>query len=397
MQFTASGETMLVVDESNLVKNHKAIRSQRIISIAQQCKYRVLLNGTPISKNEKDLFSQWYLLDWRILGYQSFWSFAANHLEYDPDRPGRIRRVLHIDYLTDKIAPYSFLVKREDCMTLPEKRIIRHWFDMPRRQWYHYDNVKEIFLSSLLMDEEHIGPAAIYRTFTALQDVTSGRRITSGVDEAIRHEPMYKDVYDNPRIEALLAELDGCDEKTVVWCRFSHEIEDVARVLRSEYGEASVVQFYGKMNTKARNAARESFEGDAQFFVANKVCAGYGLNLQFCHRAIYYNNDWDWATRAQSEDRLHRLGQENEVQITDLYCQDTIDGRILDCLDRKERLVDRFRENVKSKNIRKWMDGGSEDDTNRSEQSAERHGRERVCKASRNQESGRVLAASLSD
>ena len=62
----------LVVDESNLVKNHKTKRTQNILRLAEDCKYKLILNGTPISRNEADLFAQWQIVDWRILGYHSF-------------------------------------------------------------------------------------------------------------------------------------------------------------------------------------------------------------------------------------------------------------------------------------------------------------------------------------
>ena len=114
----------LIVDESNLVKNKLAIRTERIIEISSFCKYKMILNGTPISKNEADLFAQWYILDWRILGYKSFYSFAANHLEYKKVRlpSGReimtdqIIRVLNVDYLTEKIAPYMYQIKKDEVL-----------------------------------------------------------------------------------------------------------------------------------------------------------------------------------------------------------------------------------------------------------------------------------------
>ena len=89
-------ECMLVVDESNLVKNPKALRTKNITRLAALCKYRVILNGTPISRNEADMFAQWYLLDWRILGYSSYYSFAANHLEFD-DKYKTLCRYLSVD------------------------------------------------------------------------------------------------------------------------------------------------------------------------------------------------------------------------------------------------------------------------------------------------------------
>ena len=90
----------------------------------------------------------------------------------------------------------------------------------------------------------------------------------------------------------------------------------------------------------------KKFEESAQFLVANKVCAGYGLNLQFCSYIIYYSNDWDYATRSQSEDRVHRIGQEKNVHIVDICAADTLDERILKCLWRKEGLVDNFKSEI---------------------------------------------------
>lgn len=51
----------LVVDESLLVKNPKAYRTERITTLAEKCPYRIILNGTPISRNEADLYAQFYL------------------------------------------------------------------------------------------------------------------------------------------------------------------------------------------------------------------------------------------------------------------------------------------------------------------------------------------------
>ena len=80
-ELVATHQAYLIVDESTLVKNKRAIRTERIIELSKKCTYKLILNGTPVSKNEADLFAQWYILDWRILGYQSYYSFAANHIE----------------------------------------------------------------------------------------------------------------------------------------------------------------------------------------------------------------------------------------------------------------------------------------------------------------------------
>lgn len=45
-------ECFLIVDESLLVKNFNALRTKNILRIAEKCKYKLILNGTPISRNE---------------------------------------------------------------------------------------------------------------------------------------------------------------------------------------------------------------------------------------------------------------------------------------------------------------------------------------------------------
>lgn len=360
--FIASGKTMLVVDESNLVKNSAAIRTQRITRLARGCAYRLLLNGTPISNNEADLYAQWYLLDWRILGYRSYWSFAANHLEFDHRFQSRIRRVLNVDYLADKIAPYSYTVKKADCLSLPGKRALKAGFSLTPGQRAHYESTMRAFLGTFAERGGGISDIAIYRTFIALQAVTSGHKMLSAPEESIRHGPMFDSLYENPRIQCLKKVLKRAGEKVVIWVKFTHELFDIQKILQEEYGRDSTALFYGGISQRCRQQELERFGASARFLIANKSCAGYGLNLQYCHTAVYYNNDWSWATRAQSEDRLHRLGQAHDVEIVDIYAEDTIDQRILACLERKENLAERFRSELKRRNGVLWLHGRETED-----------------------------------
>jgi SNF2 family DNA or RNA helicase len=334
LDLSKTNDCFLIVDESNLVKNHKAIRSRRIELIAQNCKYRMILNGTPISRTEADLFWQWYILDYRILGYQSYWSFARNHLEFDD--AGRIRRVLEIDYLTKKIEPYSYQVKKSECINLDSKRYDTVYFDMTDVQRNHYYEIADEYLFHL----DEMKPSTIYRLFTVLQHVVAGRWIISKYKDNIKTKPMFT-INNNLRYLSFLNIITN--NKTIIWCKYTQEIKDIKQLLGD-----SAVTFYGEMSLKKRNQAIEEFRTDKTYLIANKTCAGYGLNLQFCNRAIYYSNDWDYATRSQSEDRIHRIGQDRECFFTDICCNGTIDERILNCLFRKERLLDSFKSSLKS-------------------------------------------------
>ena len=106
------------------------------------------------------------------------------------------------------------------------------------------------------------------------------------------------------------------------------------------------MQLTGEVRQGKRQDVIDAFSGRVQYLVANKTCAGYGLNLQFCRNVIYYSNDWDLATRLQSEDRVHRIGQEQEVHIYDIIALGTLDERICDCLSRKEGLLNALRSEI---------------------------------------------------
>lgn len=324
----------LVVDESLLIKNPKAYRTENILKIAKNCPYRIILNGTPISRNESDLFSQFFLLDWRILGYKSYWSFAANHLEYD--EYGRLNRVLNTEHLAQKISPYIFQVKKEDCIRIPEKSYQTIHFNLKPEQEREYSRVAEILL--LKVNEWH--PDTIYRLFSGLQAVISGKRLIFNKNENhFDTVEMFDSPMDNPRIERLLDILPE-KEKAIIFCRYESEIHQLCNVL------PRAIRFDGAISLKNRETALKEFSKEKQYLIANRNCAGYSLNLQFCRNIIYMSNDWDLGTRLQSEDRVHRLGQEREVKIIDICANNTIDEQILNCLWKKENLLNSIKKRV---------------------------------------------------
>lgn len=339
----------LIVDESNLIKNKLAIRTERIIEISSFCKYKIILNGTPISKNEADLFAQWYILDWRILGYKSFYSFAANHLEYKTVKlpSGReittdqIIRVLNVDYLTEKIAPYMYQIKKDEVLKeLKPKQYHMRYFFLDDLQEEEYYETKELFLFNVVDWRSE----TIFKLFSALQHITSGKKVLSAPEKRMRTEKMYT-WENNPRIQCLKRTLEDIGEdKCIIFAKYQDEINDIALLLQSE--NKSYIEFTGKISQKKRQENREKFKNHVQFMLANKQCGAYGLNLQFCHNIIFYSNDFDLATRLQAEDRVHRIGQDKIVNIYDICCKYTIDVFIANCLQNKTNLLDSFKKQI---------------------------------------------------
>ncbi len=347
----------IVVDESSLVKNHLAKRTRSIWRLGERAQYKLILSGTPISNNEQDLYSQWYFLDRRILGYTSFYSFAANHLEYDPRIPGRVIRAHNVEHLVAKMSPFVYQVRKDECLDLPFKSYSRRYCSMSERQYWEYEYCKSHFFDIMDHFDDWYRDAStiVFRLFSVLQKVVSGKTYD--------WQDIFEDPMDNPRVQLLLETIADIskDSKAIIWCKYTHEIEMITEILTKAGYEAA--RLYGELTVKQREKEIDKFRNSAEFLVANKHCGAFGLNLQFANYAIYYSNDFSWSTRSQSEDRIHRTGQAQNVHIIDLICENTIDERIYTSLMNKEGLVESFKreidkqkdENTDKEDIWRWV------------------------------------------
>ncbi|EBF3227211.1 ATP-dependent helicase, partial [Salmonella enterica subsp. enterica serovar Derby] len=96
-------QTMMIVDESSFIKGHKALRTRRLKLIGQRARYRMILNGTPITQGIEDLYTQITFLSEKILGYRSWYAFARYHLEYSDKYKGKIVDRKKTELLSAKI------------------------------------------------------------------------------------------------------------------------------------------------------------------------------------------------------------------------------------------------------------------------------------------------------
>ena len=346
---------MLIIDESTLVKNYFAKRTERLTYIAAHCKYKFLMNGTPVTRSITDLFSQFYILDHRIIGYASYYSFANNHLIKDDF--GKVVRVLDEDYIMQRITPYTFKIKKDECLDLPRRYFDVYYFSLTTAQMEHYQDIKLALLGSV----DEFNSTTIYKLFTGLQLIASGRYVHNKdfLKECMTSKDFFRNVEDNPRIKALLNIVNQEEEQTIVWCKYTHEIKAVIEVLEKYYGTENVCKFYGEISLNKRATELKKFKEGARFLVGNKSCGGFGLNLQHCNRVIYYNNDFNWGTRQQSLDRVYRIGQEEKVYVTDICASFKIDEIILENLEKKERLDETFNRKLREYNtvdIDEWID-----------------------------------------
>jgi superfamily II DNA or RNA helicase len=127
-------------------------------------------------------------------------------------------------------------------------------------------------------------------------------------------------------IENLLAE--DPDEKVLVFTEYTDTLEYLRDEILSDY---DVAQIHGGLSQPARREQVEKFRNDANIMLATDA-AREGINLQFAHIMVNYDLPWNPIRIDQRLGRLHRYGQDQKVNIYNLFVEDTRESDILETL-----------------------------------------------------------------
>lgn len=328
-------DSFVIVDESSYIKGHWAIRTRRITRMAERARYRLILTGTPLSQGVQDLFAQMRFLSPKILGYHSFYSFAANHLEYSDKYPGLVVKAHNTGWLAAKMQPYVYQVTKDEAgLDLPAKLYDRRYFHLTDEQEVAYAAAKW----DILMQAEEVDSYVIFQLFTALQQIVSGFWNRDGRLCEYPHRRL-------DTLESVILALPA-DEKVIIWCKYRYSVARIVERLAAEYGPASVVEFHGGLNEAKRTAEMERWRREARFLVATMASGGHGLTLNEAAYSIFYENGFKWAERHQAEDRNHRIGQARRPTYIDVLSLSKIEERITDSLAKKGNVVEDFRRKV---------------------------------------------------
>lgn len=335
---------MMVVDESQRIKNLEARRTKRVHALGKLAVSRRIASGTLVANNPLDLFAQYEFLQSGLLGTTSFRAFTAEFAEVLPTHHPLVRQIVarsrghgapqvirrdengtpvfrNIEKLRNMLSPHTYRVLKRDCLDLPEKIYQTHFFELTPAQRKLYNQVKA--------DLRYTRDDGTIDTFTALTAINKLRQVTSGFI-LVDGEAASMDA--SARLAALAEVLEDVSGQVIIWASFREEIAQISAMLKN----TPHVQYHGGTSASEREEAVDAFQrGDVRVFVANPAAGGTGLTLTAASTAIYYSNSFSLEDRLQSEDRCHRIGTREPVVYIDLVAQDTIDERIAVALQAK--------------------------------------------------------------
>lgn len=283
----ASENPFVVVDESLKIKNATAKRTQRMFKVGMIAQWKLVLNGTPISRNLLDMWPQMQFLSPKILN-MSLTQFKNTFCKYTTitKKVGwrqysreYITGMENVDYLHSLIRHYVY----ECDLTL---NITQRWhkvyYDVSEDSRIEYNCIKDKYLSDEMLE---------WRNNNIFFAMTTEMQMTYSQDP--------------DKFRAVRSVLKDRDPKTtIIFCRY----------------------------VKSADRCRELFPECA---VLSMQKESLGLNLQQYSTTIYFDKVWDYALHLQSTRRTFRTGQEQDCHYYDLTGNIGLENMIDRNIDKK--------------------------------------------------------------
>ncbi|HZM82112.1 MAG TPA: C-terminal helicase domain-containing protein, partial [Candidatus Limnocylindrales bacterium] len=126
-------------------------------------------------------------------------------------------------------------------------------------------------------------------------------------------------------------------EKVLVFTAFRQTLDAIAQ--RTAEAGVKATVYHGSLNRAGKQRAITAFAESTDVLLSTES-AGEGRNLQFCHAMINLDLPWNPMQIEQRVGRLHRVGQQHDVILTNLVTRGTIEQRILHVLESKINLFE---------------------------------------------------------
>jgi SNF2 family DNA or RNA helicase len=335
-KFLSCHKTLMAIDESTTIKNPGAIRTKTIIGLGDKVSYKRILTGSPVTKSPLDLFTQCYFLDPWLLDHQSYYTFKTRYaITKQINVSGRMVQIVvgyrNLGELSEKLKPFSHRVLKDDCLDLPPKTYMKRTIQLSEEQSKVYKQMKEIALATL--NGKMITTVNVITQLMRLHQITCGHfKSDDGVTQTLKSN----------RLDELMDVLSEMEGKAVIWAHYRYDIEVIVEAIKKEYGDKSVVTYYGDTSTDDRQKAIKLIqdpESSVRFIVGTPQTGGYGITLTGASTMIYYSNGYDLEKRQQSEARIDRIGQTKNMTYIDIIAEGTVDEKIVKALRTKVNIA----------------------------------------------------------
>ncbi len=339
--FLTKNKCHLILDESHRIKSQDAITALSIRELSVFPVRKDILSGTPITWKDVDLENQWYFLfpDIPVPKVNEFNKFFVRTTKRDLNLP-EINRTkspagrIQVEMSSAQQNLYSKIL-------LPQLSRIA-------------GNFSESHLREIRKCVIQIMQASSNPYLLTLREANEEYFIGDDIDVKL-FQDITKEEFSPKILKAaeIARKLAAEGKKTLIWSYFVHNVESLATKLLQDLN-AQFIHGGVKIGSSEEIGTREwkikkfNTDKDTMVMVANFAACSEGISLhKSCHNAIYIDRSFQAGQYIQSENRIHRLGnndKKNIYYLENITSPDVlnIDFRISRNLQRKITIMDNW-------------------------------------------------------
>ncbi len=310
---------LCIIDEAQNIKNPNTDQTKAIKSVPARTK--IALTGTPI---ENKLMDYWSIFDFVNKGYLSTKDdFKRNYVmpieKLDDEETLENLRTIAKPFVMRRLKTDDDIKKE-----LPDKLVNDVYCSLSKKQIKLYNAI----LDEIFFDIEN--SKGIQRKGIIL-------KILTALKQTCNHPAQFLDIKkpkisESGKMELLVNVLETIldnDEKVIIFTQYV-EMGKLIQELISKKFKQEVLFLHGSQTLKEKTEIIDTFQQDADYkiFVATLKTGGTGLNLTAASNVIHYDLWWNPAVENQATDRVHRIGQNNDVMVYRFITKGTLEETI---------------------------------------------------------------------
>ena len=339
---------MIICDESHKIKSHNIAASRSLHKLGEKSKYRLILTGTAITNKAIDIFSQYKFLESSIFG-KSFYTFRNHYFDlvgFGNHTP--ILKESMKNELKNKIHSIAFVVKKSECLDLPETTDIVRYVEL---EPYAMNTYKHLVRDSFAeLQNSEVTVTNVLTKILRLSQLTGG---FLGDDDGKKIYQISKAKLN--ALEDIIDEVTASGKKLVVMARFIPEIEAIKKLLVDKGLRFSIIT--GEIKNRADEIAKFQNDTDVLVFIGQIATAGLGITLTAASTMVFYSLDYSMSNFEQAKARIHRTGQKENCTYIYLIASNTVDEKILKALKNKVNLAKNLIDDYKN-GLNPYENGG---------------------------------------
>jgi hypothetical protein len=333
---------LIVADEGHMIKHRTTRRSRALHQLARLTPYRLHLTGTFLSNAPvKNAWSQFRFIDPHVFGL-NYKSFESEYVVSGGYGQYKLLGYRKLDDFHQRLHSKAMVVLKSEALDLPEKVFQRIPVQLSEKTRRAYDQMAKEAVAEI---EEYVADATQKGTpFAAMATIILTKllrlcQLTSGfitdTEGVVRRVSREKLTIALDLIENLIEQ----GEKTVVFYRFNPELEDLSLELARKGIKFRVID--GKAKAQDRTRFQREFQDSTEPMVLLcQLAISLGQDFSSANTAIFYTLDYSLEHFIQSQDRVHRNGQQRKVTYSLLQATRSIDIDVYRTLSQNKTIAD---------------------------------------------------------